>query len=262
MACPRCAGANRTPLAANYWHCTANVIYHETVMQPAPVGPATYIPIDPLLLMAWCDYPSTLEKATGTGPIDPFFIAHSDASILNMLRNDLTTGDFDVLVASGLHTNSSVIRIVAQDVHNQRQRRSVELIPITITRERVCGHNYQDGPPTDTSLSCDCGYFAIGRCKECARPVCGVHSTLLADRLLCQDHLLAAEAAATEAAATAANAKAQREAQEAAAREERERTVTTMSETIRTCVRLTCTRKGQKDTSLRCPECGMPTEPA
>ena len=231
-------------------------------MRPAPVGPTSYTSIDPRLLQNFRDNPSILETATGTAPIDPFLNAQSDASILNMLRRDLTSGDLDALVALGLHTNGSILRVVAQNVQNQRHHRSVELIPVTVTRERVCGNDYQDGPPTDTSLSCECGYFAVGRCKECARPICGVHSTLLADRLLCQHHLLVAEAAAAQAAALSARVEAQRTAQEAADREELERAAATMRETTRICVRLTCTRKGQRVTALRCPECGIPTEQA
>lgn len=49
---------------------------------------------------------------------------------------------------------------------------------------RVCRHQYQEGQQM-TELVCDCGVFAIGRCKACGRPICGSHSEQVANQLLC-----------------------------------------------------------------------------
>jgi hypothetical protein len=40
-----------------------------------------------------------------------------------------------------------------------------------------CGTVFKHSEPTGTS-SCSCGTFAIGRCVECERPVCGTHSAM------------------------------------------------------------------------------------
>lgn len=45
--------------------------------------------------------------------------------------------------------------------------------------DRVCGAEYQEGPPPDQDAICGCRTFAIGYCADCAVPVCGVHSGLL-----------------------------------------------------------------------------------
>lgn len=40
--------------------------------------------------------------------------------------------------------------------------------------------------------ACECGTFAVGRCAECREPVCGRHSAMHDEQLLCREH--AAEA--------------------------------------------------------------------
>jgi hypothetical protein len=50
--------------------------------------------------------------------------------------------------------------------------------------EVICGTEYQEG---GSGLSCACRTFAIGRCAECAEPVCGVHSELTGGVRRCLD---------------------------------------------------------------------------
>jgi hypothetical protein len=51
----------------------------------------------------------------------------------------------------------------------------------------VCGYSYQEGPhATADSPVCDCGTFAIGKCRNCQRPVCGDHSRLEQEGRVCQ----------------------------------------------------------------------------
>ena len=52
---------------------------------------------------------------------------------------------------------------------------------------------------------CACGTFAIGRCRECGNAVCGRHSAMHAERLLCYEHWTAAEEAAEKAKRDAAD---------------------------------------------------------
>ncbi len=65
---------------------------------------------------------------------------------------------------------------------------------------------------------CFCGSFAIGICPQCERPVCGRHSRLWDDRLLCLEDIEynqqnLREAAASEAAAEVARKAARQEAE-------------------------------------------------
>ena len=68
-----------------------------------------------------------------------------------------------------------------------------------------CLHEYQTAPQVPSTIECHvCGTFAIGRCMQCRRAVCGYHSRLVADRRTCapcvQDAKRQREAAAAEAA--------------------------------------------------------------
>lgn len=60
--------------------------------------------------------------------------------------------------------------------------------PQLTTRFVVCGHEYHEAVPLsgEPSGTCECGTFAIGRCAECSRPVCGSHSKLVDGRRLCE----------------------------------------------------------------------------
>jgi hypothetical protein len=78
--------------------------------------------------------------------------------------------------------------------------------PPVIRTERLvaCGAEYHEGAPAGAE-TCACGTFAIGRCLQCGRSVCGSHSALWASRRLCDEHhaaaLAAFEAARAEAVA-------------------------------------------------------------
>jgi hypothetical protein len=41
---------------------------------------------------------------------------------------------------------------------------------------RPCGHRFQAGPALATEL-CWCGRHSIGKCRDCNRPLCGLHGT-------------------------------------------------------------------------------------
>ena len=63
--------------------------------------------------------------------------------------------------------------------------------PVVVTRwsSGPCGTRYQEGDGSMVSANpCSCGTFAIGRCAECGRLVCGDHSVLKGDRRLCEAH--------------------------------------------------------------------------
>lgn len=266
MSCPRCGGADRTPLARGYWRCAARVVEHRTVTRTVPVDPGPYVP-DINLLTSLRAMPSTLSTLyRGPAELNPVRSRYSDAWIMAILRWGLDGSDFDRLVALRLHESSPVIRFVAGEMLEHRRHPAFRPVATAVAEERACGHDYQDGPPTDTTLSCDCGYFAVGRCKECARPVCGVHSALRSDRLLCREHLRADDAARAAAAEAQARARAEQEAREAADRAARDSAAVAAAEAemragTHACVWLTCSRRGRRTVASRCPECGMPTEP-
>ena len=74
-------------------------------------------------------------------------------------------------------------------------------------RTRICGYEYHEGRhlSSDTQL-CSCGTFAVGRCQDCDKLVCGNHSRLVNDRRLCleqAERVLEAKARETEAEAAA-----------------------------------------------------------
>lgn len=48
--------------------------------------------------------------------------------------------------------------------------------------------------PSARELRCSCGTFAIGRCSECERLVCGEHSGILSGQRLCYEHYQAMSA--------------------------------------------------------------------
>jgi hypothetical protein len=53
----------------------------------------------------------------------------------------------------------------------------------------ICHARFQIADDVRTSTeTCDCGTFAIGRCVECDRSVCGEHSELVGGRRLCERH--------------------------------------------------------------------------
>jgi len=54
----------------------------------------------------------------------------------------------------------------------------------------VCGHceSVFKSVNAEQSPSCGCGTFAIGRCAQCGVAVCGEHSRLVGQRLLCDAH--------------------------------------------------------------------------
>jgi hypothetical protein len=52
----------------------------------------------------------------------------------------------------------------------------------------VCGAEYQEGPAPAAAVECACGTFAIGRCVDCAKPVCGDHSSRWDDVRVCAEH--------------------------------------------------------------------------
>jgi hypothetical protein len=95
--------------------------------------------------------------------------------------------------------------------------------PAVIGREehRVCGFTYQEGTRTLNQL-CECGSngrcgtFAVGRCVECDRFVCGDHSARHDDQRLCREHWRAAMSRQSDAAAhaTASREAAQQQAWE------------------------------------------------
>ena len=72
---------------------------------------------------------------------------------------------------------------------------------------RACGEQYQDGSGAVNAL-CKCGLGAIGRCKRCSTAVCGRHSHMIAEELLCADHAAAARTAHEKGRARQAQAKA------------------------------------------------------
>ena len=47
-------------------------------------------------------------------------------------------------------------------------------------------------------MICACGTFAIGRCVECSKPVCGQHSSMTRGRRLCGEHAAAFRARQTQ----------------------------------------------------------------
>jgi len=56
----------------------------------------------------------------------------------------------------------------------------------------VCGHCetiFKHVEPSQGGLACDCGTFAVGRCKACGAPVCSVHSAVVTVGRLCREHL-------------------------------------------------------------------------
>jgi hypothetical protein len=48
--------------------------------------------------------------------------------------------------------------------------------PAPIPDYRICGRRFQAGKTAETPL-CACGRYSIGRCSDCARPLCGEHGT-------------------------------------------------------------------------------------
>lgn len=56
-------------------------------------------------------------------------------------------------------------------------------------RDGTCRERFQvSGMPHQPAIYCGCGTFAIGRCVECKRPICGDHSQLTDSGRLCGDH--------------------------------------------------------------------------
>jgi len=59
--------------------------------------------------------------------------------------------------------------------------------PGVIERSRVCGAEYQEGGSAlGGNPECACHTFAIGRCAECLRYVCGLHSGMIGGRRICE----------------------------------------------------------------------------
>ena len=56
----------------------------------------------------------------------------------------------------------------------------------------VCGHCeavFKHVDPSRLGLEqCQCGTYAVGRCAECNEPICGVHSGMIDNELLCGVH--------------------------------------------------------------------------
>jgi hypothetical protein len=68
--------------------------------------------------------------------------------------------------------------------------------PPVIDTARECGFEYQEGGAGVTEY-CGCGTLIVGRCAECSKPVCGVHSGMHAGkRRLCGSCWRAADEAA------------------------------------------------------------------
>lgn len=68
---------------------------------------------------------------------------------------------------------------------------SGRMVQVTRTEYRRCGHRYQEGAPsgmTDPPSCFICGTFAVGRCADCNRFVCGLDSERIDDRLVCPEH--------------------------------------------------------------------------
>ncbi|WP_203704294.1 hypothetical protein [Asanoa iriomotensis] len=61
---------------------------------------------------------------------------------------------------------------------------------VVVSPGRVCGHRYQEATDALPPLSCGCGLFAVGTCRDCGEPKCGVHA-VLGDRMSCT-HCVAA----------------------------------------------------------------------
>jgi hypothetical protein len=61
------------------------------------------------------------------------------------------------------------------------------LRPTVIRSMRECGNEYAEGTGMPGPI-CACGTFAIGLCKECSRPICGIHSGMWEGVRLCGDH--------------------------------------------------------------------------
>lgn len=91
--------------------------------------------------------------------------------------------------------------------------------PVHQTVTQACGNRYHEAErgarTTDRLETCACETFAIGRCSDCATPICGDHSALVDDLRLCTVDARTR----TRSAADAATAQA---AQELAARQEAE----------------------------------------
>lgn len=73
----------------------------------------------------------------------------------------------------------------------------------------VCGNTYQEGRPANPEVICACGTFAVGRCVDCAKPVCGWHSTLFGggQRVCSQDAVIREETASKVRSAAEAERK-------------------------------------------------------
>lgn len=50
---------------------------------------------------------------------------------------------------------------------------------------RDCGTKYHVGVPSESSVTCSCGTFAIGLCASCGQAICGDHSELLEGKRNC-----------------------------------------------------------------------------
>jgi hypothetical protein len=61
------------------------------------------------------------------------------------------------------------------------------LRPTVIQTTRECGKTYVESGGLPGPV-CPCGTFAIGLCKKCSRPICGIHSGMWYDARLCGDH--------------------------------------------------------------------------
>jgi hypothetical protein len=59
------------------------------------------------------------------------------------------------------------------------------MVLVNQRRSAACGTRYNEGEALPGGGVCDCGTYAIGRCKECGVEVCGDHSILQDRRRLC-----------------------------------------------------------------------------
>lgn len=67
----------------------------------------------------------------------------------------------------------------------QRELRPPEFpVPFEMV-EYLCGTRYQEGVQVESSRSCGCGTYSIGRCASCGEEVCGDHSVLRSGSRLC-----------------------------------------------------------------------------
>jgi hypothetical protein len=68
--------------------------------------------------------------------------------------------------------------------------------------QQACGHRYHEaaGAEIDVNVVCACGIFAIGRCSDCGKYVCGEHGELHDGQLRCTDDINRSRAESVAAA--------------------------------------------------------------